>query len=74
MHKRVNSFIACSAFCPGPPNREPTDSEKRLRVPRWHGMHGVLTRLPSKIFKNRNARLDALRCELVNAIITFHIK
>ena len=31
-HKRVNSFIAGSAFCLGPPNREPTDSEKRLRV------------------------------------------
>ena len=30
--KRVNSFIACSAFCPGPPNRDPKDSEKRWRV------------------------------------------
>ena len=32
IHKRVNSFIAGSAFCSGPPNREPTDSEKWLRV------------------------------------------
>ena len=30
--KRVSSFIACSAFCPGPPNRDPMDSEKLLRV------------------------------------------
>ena len=50
--KRVNSFIVCSAFCPGPPNRDPMDSEKRLRVhtsqaPQWHAMHGVLTSLPS---------------------------
>ena len=30
--KRVNLFIVCSAFCPGPPNRDPMDSEKPLRV------------------------------------------
>ena len=30
--KRVNSFIACSAFCLGPPNHDHMDSEKRLRV------------------------------------------
>ena len=30
--QRVNSFVACSAFCPGPPNRDPRDSEKRWRV------------------------------------------
>ena len=30
--KRVNSFIFCRAFCPGPPNRDPMDSEKQLRV------------------------------------------
>ena len=30
--KRVNSFIVCSAFCPGPPNRDPMDSEKQLHV------------------------------------------
>ena len=29
---RVNSFIACSAFCPGPPNCDPMDSEKQWRV------------------------------------------
>ena len=28
----MNSFIAGSVFCPGLPNREPTDFEKRLRV------------------------------------------
>ena len=30
--KRVNSLIVCSAICPGPPNCDPMDSEKRLRV------------------------------------------
>ena len=30
--KRVNLFIAYTAFSPGPPNRDPMDSEKRLRV------------------------------------------
>ena len=58
--KRVHSFIVCSAFCPGPPNRDPMDSEKRLRVyklgstmarndgaPRWHATRGVLTSLPA---------------------------
>ena len=28
----VNSFIDGSGFCPGPPNRVPSDSEKHLRV------------------------------------------
>ena len=32
IHKRVNSFIDCSAFWPGPPNRVPSDSNKHLRV------------------------------------------
>ena len=31
-HKRVNSFIDGSAFCPGAPKRVPSDSEKHLRV------------------------------------------
>ena len=30
--KEWTQFIAGSAFCTGPQNREPTDSEKRLRV------------------------------------------
>ena len=30
--ERVNSFIDGSAFCPGPLNRVPSDSEKHLRV------------------------------------------
>ena len=30
--KRVNSFIACRAFCPGPPNCDARDAEKRWRV------------------------------------------
>ena len=32
--KRVNTFVVCSAFCPGPrpPNCDPMDSEKRLRA------------------------------------------
>ena len=28
----MNSFVVCSDICPGPPNRDPMDSEKRLRV------------------------------------------
>ena len=39
IHKRVNSFIAGSAFCPGLPNRNPMDSEKRLQVKRHDGRH-----------------------------------
>ena len=32
IHKRVNSFIDGSAFCPGAPKCVPSDSEKQLRV------------------------------------------
>ena len=32
MHKRVNSFIDGSAYCPGAPKHVPSDSEKYLRV------------------------------------------
>ena len=28
----MNLFIACSAFCPGLPNCDPMDSDKRLRI------------------------------------------
>ena len=38
--KRVNLFIAYSAFCPGPPNCDPRDSKKR-----WHTTRGVFTNL-----------------------------
>ena len=87
-HKRVNSFIDGSAFCPGTPNRDPTDSEKHLHVytsAQWHATGDVLTRLPAKTHKNRNACLDALRspfqqkiaslygirCELVKVTIQY---
>ena len=65
IHKRVNSFIAGSAFCPGLPNHEPMDSEKRLRVYKssatiarhaWR-----VDKAPAKTHKNRNAHLDALQ-------------
>ena len=50
--KRVNSFIVCCAFCPGPPNHDPKDSNKRLRVhtsqlQQWHATRSVLTSLPA---------------------------
>ena len=32
IHKRVNSVIDGSAFCPGAPKRVPSDSRKHLRV------------------------------------------
>ena len=55
--KRVNSFIACSAFCPGPPNRDPRDSEKCIHVNRHDGTPRVVlfTSLPAKTHRNRNA-------------------
>ena len=69
--KRVNSFIACSAFCPGPPNSDPMDSEKRLHVYKSSATCGVLTRLLPKIKikmirpSKKIACLYGLRCELV---------
>ena len=57
--KRVNSLIVCSAICPGPPNRDPMDSEKRLRVytsaatmarHEWH-----VDKSSAKTRKNQNA-------------------
>ena len=59
--KRVNLFIA---FCPGPPNQDPRDSEKWWRVHpsitmmARHAMRGVLTSLPANTHKNRNACID----------------
>ena len=47
------------------PNREPTDSEKRLRVYKSSAMMAChawyVDKAPTKTHKNRNARLDALR-------------
>ena len=63
--KRVNSFIACSTFCPGPPNRDPMDSEKRMRVYKSSATMARhawrIDKAPTKTHKNRNARLDGLR-------------
>ena len=63
--KRVNSFIACSAFCPGPPNRDTRDSEK------WWRVYTSITTMArhvwcvykssGKTHKNRNACIDAHR-------------
>ena len=64
IHKRVNSFMAGSAFFPGLPNRGSTDSKKRLCVYKssatmaWHAWH--VDKAPAKTHKNRNAHLDAL--------------
>ena len=66
--KRVNSFIVCSAFCPGPPNRDPMDSEKRLRV---YKSGATLARhvwrvdkSPGHPRRNRNACLKVLRLSM----------
>ena len=57
--KRVNSFIAWSAFCLGPPNCDPMDSEKRLRV--YKSSATMARHAPAKKHTNQNAHLDALR-------------
>ena len=63
--KRVNLFTACSAFCPGPPNRDPRDSEKRWRVYTSITMMARHTwrvyKSSGKTHKNRNACIDAHR-------------
>ena len=59
--KAVNLFIAYSAFCPGPPNRDPRDGVYTRQPPWWHAMHGVFTNLPAKTHTNRNACIDTLR-------------
>ena len=59
------SELACSAFCPGPPNRDPMDSEKRLRVYKSSATMARhawrVDKAPAKTHKNRNVHLDALR-------------
>ena len=66
--KEWNSFIVCSAFCPGPPNRDPMDSEKQLRVYMsvrtmarhvWH-----VDKAPGHPRRNRNACLKVLRLSM----------
>ena len=63
--KRVNSFIVCSAFCPGPPNRDPMDSEKRLRAYKSAATMAHHTwrvdKSPGHTHRNRNACLKFLR-------------
>ena len=63
--KRVNSFVACSAFCLGPPNHDPVDSEKWLRVYKSSATMArhawLVDKAPAKTHKNWNARLDAFR-------------
>ena len=61
----MNLFIAGSAVCPGPPNRDPMDSEKRLRVYKSSATMARhawrVDKAPVKAHKNQNAHLDALR-------------
>ena len=60
--KRVNSFTACSAFCPGPPNRDPRDSEKRWLVYTSIAMMAChewrVYKSSGKTHKNQNACID----------------
>ena len=57
-------FIDGSAFYLGLPNRPPWISRNTCVYTRqpvqWHATGDVLTRLPAKTHKNRNACLDAL--------------
>ena len=66
--KRVNSFIVCSAFCLGPPNRDPTDSEKRLRVYKSGATMAChvwrVDQPPGHTHRNRNACLKVLRLSM----------
>ena len=63
--KRVNSFIACSAFCPGPPNRDPQDSAMMARQA-WR-----VNKSCGKTHKNRNACIDAHRLAVPTKICGF---
>ena len=81
--KRVNSFIACSAFCPGPPNRDPRDSEKRWRV---YASIAMMARHAWRVYKSSDktqkksvvptkfAGLYGIRCELVKAWFSFSMQ
>ena len=66
--KRVNSFIVCSACCSGPPNRDPTDSEKQLRAytsGRTIARHmWRVDKAPGHTRRNRNACLKVLRLSM----------
>ena len=66
--KTVNSFIVCSAFCPGPPNRDPMDSEKQLHVytsGRTMARHvWRVDKAPGHPRRNRNACLKVLRLSM----------
>ena len=68
--KRVNSFIVCSAFGPGPPNRDPIDSEKQLRVytsGRTMARHvWRVDQAPGHTCRNQNACLKVRRLSMGN--------
>ena len=72
----MNSFIAGSAFCPGLPNREPTDSEKRLRVYKSSATMARhawrVDKDSTKRHKNGNARLDAVRSAIPPKIVCLY--
>ena len=59
--KRVNSFIVCSAFCPGPPSRDPMGSSGSTMAHHvWH-----VDKAPGHTRKNQNACLKVLRLSMV---------
>ena len=66
--KRVNLFIVCSAFCPWPPNHDPMDSEKQLRVytsRRTMACHvWRVDKAPGHTHRNWNACLKVLRLSM----------
>ena len=53
----MNSFIAGSVICPGPPNREPTDSIARndcvytRQLTQWHATDDVIDKAPGELVK-----------------------
>ena len=65
IHKRVNSFTDCSAFCPGAPKRVPSDSAKHRRVYTpsniCHSHEWRVDTASGKTLKKRNACLHAVR-------------
>ena len=68
--KTVNLFIACSAFCLGPPNHDPRDSKKRwcvyTSIVAWR-----VYKSSGKTHKHRNACIDAHRSAVPTKICSF---
>ena len=75
----MNSFIACSAFCPGYQTVTPwtprNDCVYASQAPRWRATMARhawrVDKAPAKTHKNRNARLDALRSDVPKRLSVF---